>query len=653
MDVIEVAILDHAQQNSDWWQQNREHLCFHHEGALCYFAIRAFTISPQLNLELIGRLLCDKNLLEFELSFELAALIQASFIYLDQQTQAAVMATIQTVWEDSETEGDISSWTLKKRAEYISAIPCHLRSKEVQAVLDTFEKQNGAVIRQPTIRSRGGTVVAPFSFEVFINTNDDGVIRLLNHYSEYHRGFDDFLIGGKDEVGRQLREAASRHPTRFLGLLKSHWINIPLNFTNDIMDGIATYLEHSYGNLKASDKWTPIEQPDAPTLANQVLDELQRHSAHWRLNRSAANALEGCAHVIEDTQNAARLVFMAISYGYKSEETTIRGDDVDLLTAGINMKGGKVAEALMILANNLHERKIELPELLPPTLRLFASNGHPAIRALILRRLPYLQSQNSELGWEIFHRTTQYAEGLWESAERCLYYAYHDNFERIAPSLERIRYEGSDKDKETWGRISALSALTGHIEILDLIDDLKVLDNSEAWHGAASVWTHTGNIRKHREQCFEGIKAGLQARDDHATAVARKVGNIFRENKPPIAFPIALIRRLFSIFENDSEDKHHRLYGFNEWLNTTSQRDPDLALAATEIYLAYVRRADPYFHDHDNHLVQLATRLFTEAEEREESDQGAMLERVVSVQDLLLSLGLNSINDWLKTAERQ
>lgn len=47
------------------------------------------------------------------------------------------------------------------------------------------------------------------------------------------------------------------------------------------------------------------------------------------------------------------------------------------------------------------------------------------------------------------------------------------------------------------------------------------------------------------------------------------------------------------------------------------------------------------------------TRLFAEAEEREESDHGAMLQRVVSVQDLLLSLGVNSISDWLKAAERQ
>jgi hypothetical protein len=117
--------------------------------------------------------------------------------------------------------------------------------------------------------------------------------------------------------------------------------------------------------------------------------------------------------------------------------------------------------------------------------------------------------------------------------------------------------------------------------------------------------------------------------------------------------PINLIQRCFSLFENDSENKNVRLLDFNEWLNAISQNEPDLALAATEIYLESVNRIKPYFYDYKNHLVQLITRLFAEAEEREESDSGAMLKRVVSVQDSLLSLGLDSINDWFQAAERQ
>jgi hypothetical protein len=182
---------------------------------------------------------------------------------------------------------------------------------------------------------------------------------------------------------------------------------------------------------------------------------------------------------------------------------------------------------------------------------------------------------------------------------------------------------------------------------------LNTLDITAAWQGAASVWIHPENIKHHREQCLTGIETGLKTDSRHAAVVARHTEDIFRDKMPPISIPIELIRLCFTVLEIDSENKHHRLFGFDEWLNAISQRDPVLALAATEIYVAYVSRAKPYFYDHNNQLVQLVTRLFAEAEEREEADHGAMLKRVVSVQDLLLSLGVNSINEWLEMAERQ
>jgi ATPase family associated with various cellular activities (AAA) len=653
LDAIEAAILDHAKKHSDWWQKNQERLCFNHEGALCYFAVLAFTHSPQPNIDLISRLLCDRNLLEFDLSFELGTLIQSAFIYLDSTAQHAVMAVLQTVWEEPSADEGTRFRILKQRAKYISAIPCHLRSAEVQAILDDYEKIDGTLIRQPFIGMRGGMVSAPFSYEVFLNASDDGVVRLLSHYSGYNHEFDEIMVGGEREVCWQLREASSRHPSRFLRLLVAHWANISTSFRDAIMDGITNYLAHRHGTLQTNGNWVPIEEPDAPALANQILGELERHSAHWQLNRSAAGSLEACAHVIQDTQNAERLVFLAIGFVNLREESTIHGDPVDLLTTGINMMGGKITEAMMIIVNNFQERGIPLPELLTPTLRRISSNEHPAIRALILRRLPYLQSRNPELGWELFYLAMQDAVGLWQSAERCLYYAYNDYFEIVEPMLERIRREGSKEDMEIWGRISALAAMTAHIDFVDLVGELSTLDITEAWHGAASVWTHPGNIRQHYEQCLAGIEAGLKADSHHAAAVARHVDDIFRDNTPPISIPTKLIQLFFSVFENDSDDKHHRLFGFDEWLNATSQRDPELALAATEIYIAYISHTKRYFYDRKNRLVQLMTRLFAEAEEREESDHGAMLKRVVSVQDSLLSLGGNSINDWLKAAERQ
>lgn len=654
LDAVEAVILHHARTNSDWWRNNRERLYSCREGALVYFTVLACTASPEANVDLIGRMLCDRNLLEFEFSYELGSLIQSAFLYLDASIQDAVMESILHVWKENNADGRRDFWILKARAELIAPIPCFLRSPNTQALIDEYEKTAGTMILQPDIRSRGGTVRAPFSYEVFLSSRDSTVLCLLSHYAGYQSHFYDFLVGGEREVGWQLREASSRHPMRFLALMLNHWRDIPEEFRDDIMEGVATHLAHRYGNLQTNGTWEPVEKPEASVLTGLVFDELERHTHHWQRRRSAAKALEACANVIYDAKNAERLVFLAIGFEGLHEDDPVSGDGVDLLTMGINMAKGNVAEALMILANNLHERGSGFPELLSSALRRFASDEHPAVRSLVLLRLPYLQSKTFDFGWSLFHLAMQDADGLWEIAEPCLYYTYHNHFEVARPLLARLRCEGSGKDLETWGRISALAALTRHIDFVEFLEDLKDLDKTEAWQGAATVWTNSENIQQHREQCIFGLEASLNAGTTHAETVAEQMGQIFHYKSVVILLPIELIQRCFEVLKNDSdkEKKHHRLFGFHEWLNSISQHDPELALAATEIYLEYVSHCKPYLYDHEDSLTQLMTRLFAEAEEREESDKGSMLRRVVVAQDALLSLGVNGVAEWLKAAER-
>jgi adenylylsulfate kinase-like enzyme len=655
LDAIEAAIVHHAKTQSDWWKSNRERLCFSAEGSFRYFAILACMEAPTASLDVIGRMLCDKALLESDLSYELGTLMQTAFLGLDPAWQDAVQTTVLTLHQETTTNLTHRTWMLQKQAQLIVTIPCHRRSPAAQAVINECEKVTWPLVRQPAIGMRGGMVSAPFSFEVFLAASNDAVLRLLAHYNGYAKNsFDDFLIGGEREVGTQLREAASRHPTRFLKMLPAHWAQITDRFCDDIMDGVAAYLSHRYGNLQTNGTWSPIDEPNAATLAQQILDELERHPAHWHHNHAASQALQACSHVIQDTHDAGCLVFLAIGFSTLREESSISGDTVDLLTTGINMARGHVAEALMIVANQLQEVNTSWPELLAPTLRQFATDEHPAIRALLLRRLPYLQSHHPELGWALFDLAMQEsAAGLWAMAEPCLYHAYHQQFEIITPWLARLYRAGNGKDLETWGRISALSALTKQLDLSALLGNLKTLDAAEAWRGAASVWTHPGNVQQHREQCLAGLEAGLNAENQHAPAVARKYRNLFRETKPLVSTPIELLRRCFSLLETEAtESARSDIYGFDAWLNASSIRDPMCALEATEIYLDFVRRTKTYMYDHENNLTQLLTRLFAQAEEQEESDSGAMLQRVVVVQDALLTLGVNDVNDWLKVAER-
>ncbi|MBW8306035.1 MAG: AAA family ATPase [Thiobacillus sp.] len=651
MDAIEAAVVYHANTQSEWWQRNREQLSFSAEGALRYFAILACTAATSANLDVIGRMLCDKALLESDLSYELGTLMQTTFLHLDAATQDAIQMTVLTLHQETTTDPKHLAWILKKQAQLIFTIPCHLRSPDAQVVLDECEKETWPLVRQPDIGMRGGMVCAPFSFEVFLDASDDAVLRLLNHYKGHVRNsFDDSLEGGEREVGSQLGGAASRDPTRFMCLLSANWEQISDRFHDDIMDGVATYLAYRYGNLQSNGTWSPKDEPNAETLAQQILDELERHPTHWHHNRAASKAIQSCAHVIAQTHDAARLVSLATNFLILQEESSISGDSVNLLTVGINMARGNAAEAVMIVANQLEKNGAAWPELLPSALRLFAADAHPAIRALFLRRMPYFPSHHSDLGWELFglamHESTP---GLWAIAEPCLYYAYRQKFEIVAPWLARLNHEGSGEDFETWGRISALAVLSKQVDFSAFLAELKTKEAAEAWRGAASVWAHPGNVQQHREHCLAGLEAGLNAENKHAVAVARKFRNIFRKTTPLVAVPIELLRRCFCLLETEAESSRS-IFGFDTWLNATSLRDPMYALDAIEIYLGFVRHT--YLYDHENNLTQLLTRLFTQSEEQEESDSGAMLQRVVAVQDALLALGVNGVNDWLKAAER-
>lgn len=654
LDAIEAAIVHHANIPTDWWQKNLERLCFSAEGALRYFAIRACTNSPTNNLDVIGRLLCDKLLLESDLSYELGTLMQRTFSLLDPAKQEAIQTIILTLHEEDASDPKFPLWILKKQAQFALAIPCYLRSYATQLVLDECEKSFWPLERLPEIFMRSGTESPPFSFEVFLSASDNSVLRLLAHYRGYEgKSFDDLLVGGEREVVVQLREAVSRHPTRFLKLLSMYWVQIPHRFRDDILDGVANYLAYRHGNLEFNRNWSPIEEPDGASLAYQILDELERHPFHWHHNRVASNALEACANVIQNSRDAERLVFAAIGFLTLREKNSISGDNINLVTIGINMTRGHVAEALMVVATRLKENGIAWPELLTPALRLFASDEHPAIRALILGRLPHLQSLHPDLGWELFELAMKKsAAGLWAMAEPCLYNAYHQRFDIVAPWLMRLYLDGQDKDLETWGRISALAALSKKIDFSQLLSELVSRNANETWSGAADVWTHTGNMQQHRDQCLAGILAGLSAGTPSAVAIARKCRGLFRETTPLVLVPIELIQKCFNLLETETESARSDMYGFDVWLNAASTRDPMLALEATEIYLSFVQRTKTYLYDHGKNLTQLLTRLFAQAEEQEESDGGVMLQRVVVLQDTLLALGVNGVNDWLKFAER-
>ena len=652
-DAIEKSILFQAINHTDWWTENCEKLCFNNELALRYFGLLGCINNPSKTTPLIEKLLSNIENYKSELIYELGNLIKASFMHLNRKAHQGVIKTISSLWEDMATDEDRKSLILERRAELITQIPTHLRSLEAQRLIDHGLKINDLLIHEPDIISRGGMIGAPLSFDELLNLSDIAIINIFKHYDGYSELRDiEFLTGGEREVGGQLQEAASRDPLRFLRLLNQYWPEIGNHFRNDIMSGVANFLSYRHRNLQKSPNWTPLHEVNDAEVVQHILHELEIHPLHWRDSSAASSAIEACAHLIENSRDADRLVFLSLEFLNSENDNPFTSENADLMTTGINMKRGHIAQGLMRLAVNLSKTKITLSDLLESSLRRLASDSHPAIRVLILQKLPYLQSLDPQLGWALFYLAqANDMRGMWKYAEPCLYYSYSNNFDKVKPLLDDILKTGIDSDLETWGRISALAALEGKVSLSDLLQQLTSINSNDAWRGSMAVWTSPHNISRHRHSCFEGITAAISIPSPDPSMLAQTIGNIFRSSEQPILLSAEIIERYFDVLRSHAPHKHHSFFGIDEWLNAISQINAQYALSIAEQYIACTIEVGSIIFDQENNLTQLLTRLFYEAEEREGTDEGEMLKRVINLQDLMLSLGVDGINQWLHKIE--
>lgn len=366
-DAVEAAIVHCSINNTDWWNDEKKRLCLNAEGSLRYFGIRACIAAPLNNIEIIGHLLKEKELLESTLSYELCLLLNQAYVFIDLESQDQIQNEILNLYAEERAKGSFEPWMRQRQIGYLAAIPSYLRSPEALLALGDNGRLVWSHTTSPRIVSRGGFVRAPFSFDVFLQSGDLSVLRLLLHYFGYSRSrshFDDFLIGGEEEVGRQLCEAASRAPLRFLSFLSRNYWSIPEEFRRQIMSGVGYYFAYQYGALQNSNGWAPVENPDGFVLMQGVLEELRMHSVFWTYSRPAAEAIQGCAYLVRTLEDAEQITFLAIAYVNFVEESPILGETKDWFGNGINMQKGCIVIALMEMALALESAGLQWPEML-------------------------------------------------------------------------------------------------------------------------------------------------------------------------------------------------------------------------------------------------------------------------------------------------
>ena len=653
LDAIEQTCLKHAEINSTWWQTNAERLRASHEAALRYITLQAYAKCPHANLQGIAATLTDQTMLESKFSYEVGNVLNSAFIYMEGEVQDQILESILSLYDDPNcTNNSQDTWVMRVRRDYLAAIPGFLRSHRAQEYLDAARAQSLDEVRQPQIHSSGGMVVAPFSYEHILRLSDQQLVSVLKHYQNSHR--DDWghheYVGGTSEVGSQVRQAASRDPIRFLNILNQHWSSIADVFCEEILAGAAAHTRYRFGNLTDS-SWSATHLPGSDLLVTRLLEELEGHPAFWRGRREAAEAVLVCSHIASEEVDTARLVFQLVGFLDMNDPSLGEpvGDRLDSIA--INSVRGRAAEAVVILANRLAESGKPLPELLQPLLHRFACDQHPAVRAILIRHLPVLQYHLPVLGWSVFDTSMRDAGAdLWLYAEQCLYYDYHRQYDRVRPYLDQLEVVDSEKTAATWGRISTLSTLQGHLTIKELLDTLSRRNNPGAWDGAAAVFCSNASVHEYRDICFTGLKECL-TRMSEPWVIASKLTKLFDCKPHAIEIPAVLLTRTFELLADTRSGHQNMPHEFYDWAAARANSYPDSTLDTFESAL-HIIPDEKLEKWHNEPIVQLLTTLFREAEDREESDGGALLERVIKLQDILLRKGFYLIDEWLRDAER-
>jgi len=651
MRAVEAACLVHARANTQWWRDHEAHLRQSAEGALRYIAILAYTEAPSPNLDGIRSVLLDKDMLEYRWLFELGKLIHAAFYLLDETTQDGVTARILDLHAEHYLRDSVPvPWIIEARRDLLASIPCYLRSPVADTFLREACQRYGQPEDEPHIETSGGTVVAPFSHEKFLLTSDEGVIRILDHYKgddrdlwEHHQ-----YIGGSREVAYQLSIATSKLPNRFLPLLSNYWSKLDDGYRESILTGVTNHLRYRFAHLSPNGSWDPLETPSGPELADKLLNELDMHPGFWRGNRVAAQALEACAYVVESQESADVIVFHLVGMLYATDPGQDRQSGMDLVSIAINSTRGNAAEAALILANRWAEAGRPLPEMLATTLCRFAKDEHPAVRVVLLRRLPVLQYWLPELGWRVFDLATVGGNAeIWTEAEQCLYYAYHQHFDLVAPHLDRMCEAGAF---ESWGRIAALAYLAGHIPVHEFFHHLIEVTEGSAWKGAIQVFACNAGADEHRDTCIGALLWMLEHTPTPSDAANQIHHHLFSLTPPIRRLPVGFVQLFFRARNQVEGERCGPLFSFLEWLSVIAPNSPDEVLEAMETMLAHEQSPSTDLWHSDDFSV--LSSLFHEAEEREQSDSGQFLTRVIALQDALLKIGANGLDQWLKDAER-
>jgi hypothetical protein len=650
LDDLEAAIRYRAKNNDAWWRENEPGLRNTPYAVLRLFLIRGYLENIEKNIKGIETILQDESLFRYsQLEYELGELIQHSYPIISEEIREANQLMIHSLYADKEGDEE-SKWVYHHRYEYLLKIPCIFRTEQTQTFLDYWSPTFGTYPPVPRLHSWGGFVGSPVSVDQMLELSDNSIIRLLMHYNDSYDRDETIagrLIGGRSNIEMVLSRSASRNPIRFLALFPSiKSAELVPGYFQSILRGISDHLKYRFGNLSPDKNWIPIEPlPDGIELAKTLLQLLESEYALLVDETTLIWSIEPCCHILTDETSVKHIVIL-FQKAIKALADKPEEDENDLRTQALNSPLGIIAESAMILADNLLESNKPLPSELLEVIFSLAQLPNEYIKVSILPHLHFAIFKSPDIGWRLFDiLVVDVTPKVWPHTERCLYYNYHNHFDRIEPCLDRIYNHAMDQAGETWGRISTLAYLSGHISKDNLFITLEKANEQKAWKGAIQVFSSNIDESNLYKICTDGLLETL-SRAPLTSELMGEISAVFvkEKNRSLVSKELALL-----YLQKVQEVKGScGLFHFLEWLPFEAKRDPISAMEILET-LAKVIEEKPdrsELHLHKEGITSAFMQILREADEYNDPE---LLQRIIVLQDKFLMMGL----DYIETLYEQ
>lgn len=326
---------------------------------------------------------------------------------------------------------------------------------------------------------------------------DDSIIKLFKFYNgKTGDNTEKYLpIENTEQLLRILKDRSASAPEGFIPFFEKIIVSgdIPNTFAAAIMNGMISHLLYRFGNPdppKERRPETPL--PNAVMLAKIILNFLEEQPFLWEECGEIADVLNICA-VLESPEITEPLIFcqfrLASHKNPEKPESQEAVTEKDLEHVSKHSVRGKTAESVILLASNLLNKGRSLHPLIFPLLFRFATDPHPGVRVSILTHLADFSQYDPEGAWKLYRGAFQTPHPLlWARGEPFLCEQSDKHFGNVKHYLGRIRNEAFDIAAKTWGKVSTIACLSGHIQEKLLFSEIASLNNTDAWQGLTEAF---------------------------------------------------------------------------------------------------------------------------------------------------------------------